>query len=487
MYAVLLLPNFRLQAALRFRAVPAETAFAVTAGDGIISEVNEAAAAQGVRSGMPGVQGLARCPRLTLLSRALRTEQVIEQTLLEVADALSPEIEATGEGCCTVDLRRAPVHDWKGWCESVVQRFAALELNVKAGVAPNPDLAFLAARRADAFLVVQAPAAFLAQLAITEIDPPPHLQALLRDWGIHTLGQFTSLPRGELADRLGPEMDRLWQRAAGQTERLLRLIRPVEAFVEHYEFEHEIETVEPLLFLLRRFLEPLTRRLEAAHRVAARMTLQLPMDDGKEHQHVFTVPTPTGDAEVLFRILHTHLEDLRLEAHPTGVRLQLDPVRPEHQQFRLFESPLRDPNRFGETLARLAALAGSENVGVAEMESSHRPDAFRLVAPRFHQITESAGESAESLAIGLPLRRYRPQIEAQVRVRREHPVEVVSSVVQGRIVDVLGPYRASGDWWDREHWSVEEWDIEVLGRGLYRLHREPVGWFIEGCYDTDLR
>jgi len=487
MYAVLLLPNFRLQAALRFRPAPVPAAFAVTAGDGTISEVNEVAAAQGVRVGMPGMQGLARCPQLTLLSRARETEQVLEQTLLEVADALSAEIEATGEGCCTVDLRRAMAGDWNRWCEAVQQRFAALELNARVGVAPNPDLAFLAARRADSFLVVQAPAAFLAQLAITEIDPPPHLQALLRDWGIHTLGQFTSLPRGELADRVGPEMDRLWQRAAGQTERLLRLIRPVEAFTEYCEFEHEIETVEPLLFLLRRFLDQLTLRLAMAHRVAARMILELPMDDGKEHQHVFTVPTPTGDADVLFRILHTHLEGLRLEAHPTGVRLQIGPVRPEHQQFRLFESPLRDPNRFGETLARLAALVGAENVGVAEMENTHRPDAFRLVEPRFHQITEASGDQEESLLIGLPLRRYRPPLAAQVRVIRQQPVEIESSAVQGRILEVLGPYRASGDWWDRECWSVEEWDVEIHGHGLYRLHHERGGWFIDGCYDTALR
>ena len=56
--------------------------------------------------------------------------------------------------------------------------FAALELHAQVGVGPNPDLAFLAARKARPVLVVQTPTAFLAQLALTEIDPPPHLQAL---------------------------------------------------------------------------------------------------------------------------------------------------------------------------------------------------------------------------------------------------------------------------------------------------------------------
>ena len=487
MYAVLLLPEFRLQAARRFRDLDAAAPVAVVAEDGKICACSAAAAAGGVRAGMPGVQGLARCPALQLWPRAGAAEQAVQQALLELADSLSPEIEATGEGCCTLDLRRSGTADWNAWCAAVLARFTALELHGKVGIAPNPDLAFLAARRADSFLVVQAPPSFLAQLAIAEIDPPPHLHALLRAWGVHTLGQFTSLPRGDLADRMGPEMDRLWQRASGQTERLLRLVRPTEEFRESCDFEHALETVEPLLFLLRRFLDQLTLRLATAHRVAARMVLTLPLDDGTAHEHVFSVPAPTGDAEVLLRILHTHLADLRLAAHPAGLRLQIDPVCPDHQQLRFFESPLRDPQRFGETLARLSALVGVENVGVVELADSHRPDAFRLVAPQFHHRANPAGEPAADLAVGLPLRRYRPPLSAAVRVLRQAPAEVSSAAVSGRVVARLGPYRASGAWWESEQWSGEEWDVEIESRGLFRLHQEPSGWFIDGCYDTGLR
>lgn len=484
MYAVLFLPYFRLQAALRFRESDSAKSIAVTTEDGVICEVTDSAKALGVRAGIPGVQGLARCPALQLLSRARATEQALQQALLEIADSLSPEIEATGEDCCTVDLRRQVRGDWNAWCQSALAKFEKLELKARIGVAPNPDLAFLAARRAESFLVVRAPAAFLADLAVAEIDPPPHLQALLRDWGIHTLGQFASLPRGELIDRLGPDMDRFWQRAAGQTERLLRLVKPTEEFVESFEFDHPIETTEPLLFLLRRLLEQLLLRLETTHRVAASMAFTLILDDGSEHPHLFTVPTPTSDVEVLFRVLHTYLEDLRLEAHPIGLRLQIDPAFPDHQQFRLFENPLRDPHRFGETLARLNALVGAENVGVVKLKDSHRPDAFELVEPRFHQFESTGEESRKSSSIGLPLRRYRPPIPAVVRVMRQEPVEISSSEVSGRIEQVLGPYRASGDWWEREQWSVEEWDVAVEGHGLFRLHQEPAGWMIDGCYDA---
>lgn len=487
MFAVILLPTFRLQAARRFRPQLREKPLAITGEDGAVVEVSSEAQASGVRPGMPGVQALARCPQLTLLPRALAAEHTAQALLIELAGTLSPELEATGDGCATVDLGGARISDWPQWCANVVARLHALELSAKVAVASNPDLAFLAARRAEPSLVVHSPGPFLAQLAVSEIDPPPHLQAVLRDWGIHTLGQLTSLPRGDLADRLGPDADRLWQRASGRTKRLLRLVRPVEEFAEAFEFEHEIETVEPLLFILRRFLESFAIRLEAVHRVAARLILTLPLDDGTQHERAFGIPAPTAQVEVLFRVLNTHLESLQLAAHPKGVRLLLETVRPEHQQLRLFESALRDPNLFGETLAKLAALVGEGNVGIAELLDTHRPDSVKLVAPLFHNAQRDATKPGQSRTTGLPLHRYRPPIAAVVKVLRHEPAEVASPVVTGRVVELLGPYRASGGWWERERWGVEEWDVEIAGHGLYRLRQENHEWVIEGCYDAGLR
>lgn len=70
--------------------------------------------------------------------------------------------------------------------------------------------------------------------------------AILHKWGIHTLGQLAALNREDLSARLGPEAVRLWDQANGKTTRLLKLVQPPETFEESFEFEHEIETAEPL-------------------------------------------------------------------------------------------------------------------------------------------------------------------------------------------------------------------------------------------------
>src|SRR3989440_12981261 len=97
---------------------------------------------------------------------------------------------------------------------------------------------------------------------------------ILHKWGIHTLGQLAALDKEQLAARLGPEAVRMWERANGQSNRLLKLVRPPESFDESFEFEHEIETAEPLLFTLRRFLEQLALRLGATYLVAKELTLR---------------------------------------------------------------------------------------------------------------------------------------------------------------------------------------------------------------------
>src|SRR5882762_10355711 len=99
--------------------------------------------------------------------------------------------------------------------------------------------------------------------------------AILHKWGIHTLGQLAALDKEELRNRLGADAVRLWERANGTATRLLKFVQPPETFEESFEFDHEIETAEPLLFMLRRFLEQLALRLSSIYLVAKELTLTI--------------------------------------------------------------------------------------------------------------------------------------------------------------------------------------------------------------------
>src|SRR5215467_12506672 len=204
--------------------------------------------------------------------------------------------------------------------------------------------------------------------------------AILHKWGIHTVGQLAALNKEQLGVRLGPEAIRLWERANGQSGRLLKLVRPPESFEESFEFESEIETAEPLLFILRRFLEQLAIQLSGIYLVAKELTLRITFTNKQIYERIFKIPQPTNDVDLLFRMLHTHLENFKSEHPIIAVALSTQPIKPVREQFGLFEATLRNPHQLSETLARLTGLLGADRVGTPVLEATHRPDAFRMEA-----------------------------------------------------------------------------------------------------------
>jgi len=332
--------------------------------------------------------------------------------------------------------------------------------------------------------------------------------AILHKWGIHTLGQLAALDKEQLGARLGPEAIRMWERANGRSNRLLKLIRPPESFQESFEFEREIETAEPLLFMLRRFLEQLAVRLAASYLVAKELTLRItfansrqnePAVAGKQsYERVFKIPQPTNDVDLLFRMLQTHLENFRSEHPIVAVALNAEPIKPAGEQFGLFETTLRNPHQLSETLARLTALLGGDRVGTPVLEETHRPDAFRMqpFSWQLNSAADNGGRSSATLEsqrearrssplhILCPaLRRFRPLMSASLLQDENTPAHVRSAAISGKIIAQRGPYFLSGNWWDEKSWARAEWDLQLQNGELVRAHERDGVWKIDGVYD----
>lgn len=484
MFTVVYIPDFPLQAALRLEPELRDRPVALlpdsTRGARIF-QLNRLARESGVHEGLTPTQAMARCQGIVVKTRSAMAEANTQGAVLGVLHGVTPFVEATGEGIWTLDCRRLRQNTpGTGVATTLLAALRSLQLAARIGLAATPELARLAARRAAPVLEVHKAGAFLDDLPVDTLDPSPELLAILGKWGIRTVGALLRLGRGALADRLGPEALALFERVTSNRIRPLRLVQAPERFEESLDLENEIQTLDPLLFILRRLLDQLTVRLALVHLVAERLLLRLRFSAGADHERTFTIPAPTRNPETLFRMLTTYLEGFRSEAPITGVHLRALPSKPLQRQSGLFETGLRDPNRFSETLARLSALVGSDRVGTPVPEPTHRPDAFHLRPPDFDNLQPSA---ATEPAIGLALRRFRPPIPAQVQVRDGVPVFFSTSEAKGAIERALGPWRSSGDWWDRNRWAREEWDIQRAGGGLYRLFSQQTDWFLEGIYD----
>jgi protein ImuB len=311
--------------------------------------------------------------------------------------------------------------------------------------------------------------------------------AILHKWGIHTLGQLAALHKEQLGERLGPEAIRLWERANGRSNRLLKLIQPPESFQESFEFEREIETAEPLLFMLRRFLEQLAVRLAAMYLVAKELTLRITFGNKQIYERVFKIPQPTNNVDLLFRMLQTHLENFRSEHPIVAVALSVEPIKPAGEQFGLFETTLRNPHQLSETLARLTALLGGDRIGTPILEETHRPDAFRMQPFSWAVVSAvPSGETPHALKTAhttAALRRFRPAVSASVLQDEKTPAHVRSAEISEKIIAQRGPYFLSGNWWDEKSWSRAEWDLQLQNGELVRAHERDSVWKIDGVYD----
>jgi protein ImuB len=308
---------------------------------------------------------------------------------------------------------------------------------------------------------------------------------ILHKWGIHTLGQFAALDKEQIAARLGPEAVRLWERANGISNRLLKLVQPPESFDESFEFEHQIETAQPLLFMLRRFLEQLAVRLSAIYLVAKEITLRITFANKQSYERIFKIPQPTNDVDLLFRMLQTHLENFKSEHPIVAVALTAQPIKPVSQQFGLFEMALRNPQQLYETLARLTALLGADRVGTPVLEETHQPDAFRTEPfawnLSFAADTAASTEEKNGSRPFIALRRFRPPVGALIFSSENRHLQ--SEKIRGKVVEQGGPYLLSGNWWDEKSWGRAEWDLQLENGVVCRSYQSDDGWKIDGIYD----
>lgn len=485
MFAVLHVTAFALHAVLRTEPGARGQPAALFSGHGkksLVFATTPAARALGVELGMTAPQAVARCPQLLIRSAHTGAETEARAALIAVAFTLSPTIEDTAPGVCTADWRGAARATFLPSARAAVTQLSQLGLPTTAGIARTPLLALYAARATRDVLLVESDQDFLAPLPLATADPSPELARVLAQWGLRTLGDLTTLPRDEIVLRFGAAGLALWQRACGGTSRPLIPLAPPQAFAAAMDFEQEIETLEPLLFILRRCVDRLALELVAAHFVAAELALTLRFTDDAPHTRRIRLPEPTADTEILFRTLQTYLDSLQTAAPITAVAFEIMPARPLVRQQGLFDTGLRDPHGFAETLARVGALVGSDRIGTPRLAPTHRPDAATLHPPA------TAIPAALPLPLhpplGPPLRRFRPPLPVQISHDAAGVTYLWSDRVQGEIAARSAPYPRSGEWWQRDRaWERVEFDIALAEGGLFRLLQIGDAWFLEGEYD----
>jgi protein ImuB len=436
-------------------------------------------------------------------------------SLTDFAYGFSPLVEEIRAGTVVIDVDGCELLFGSAYqLASEVARRAlqtktksGLDTTVSVAVAANPDAAIHAATRLPGITFVSAgeeltclgefPIEHLAyELVAIEQKEAEGIFETLRLWGIATFADFASLPVTGVSERLGQAGVRLQQLAAGKTERHLKIKQPEPVFANSLELEYPLTELEPLSFIFARLLHQLCAALNAHALSTNELQVQLQLEDQTVHERRLSLPYPMRDHKVFLKLLLLDTEMHPPQAAVKSVFLACEPVKPRVMQHGLFVPLAPAPDKLELTLARLAKLVGEENIGSPALLDTHRPDAFmlkRFVLPSKAKNRAAPVRSQQCLG----LRMFRPPLRAVVETEQGCPKQISAwgkqRSVYGKVVQLAGPWRTTGDWWRDDGWARDEWDVALVSSsrtsdelsGIYRIYRrlDSEMWFVEGNYD----
>jgi protein ImuB len=247
------------------------------------------------------------------------------------------------------------------------------------------------------------------------------------------------------------------------------------------------------------------------------------------------LPVPMLDAKVFLKLLQLDLQTNPPGAPVMKVWLSATPAEPRRAQDGLFLPAAPEAERLEVTLSKIKRVvsrmpsadghrpstidqrqnpqsaidnrqcSSTDHVGSPELIDTHQPDAFRMTkfAPAMVGGQSSVAGSQQNRQSAIDnrqwdvarvsdprhtvtaLRVFRPPLAASVVLIDGRPARLACPerpTLRGDVTWCAGPWRSSGEWWSEQAWSREEWDIALDG-ALYRVYRDPNGWFVEGSYD----
>jgi protein ImuB len=510
MFACFYIPDFPVQASLlsepvETRVTLKQASLAILDGPANLPRVfatNHAARCAGIEVGMTKLQ-VETYGGVLLRKRIIEAEELAQTTLMQYASTFSPQVESTCAGAAILDLAGTEklFGPWQNAAREMTTKAVEIGFELRVAIAPNPDTAFLAARGVSGNAIIPAgeEAQRLAPLLVGILPISPDMLEILDGWGIRTFRSLAALPTVAVVERLGQEGLYLQKLARGQVNRTLLTVEPIAEFVESFEFDDPVETLEPLFFVLNRLLQQLCSNLIYASLAAKELRLTVGLEvrqiqngqDAEECKHDWKLPVPTQDKNLLFGLARLHLEKSTFSAPIRKLIVEVVPVKPRVAQGNLFAPPSPEPEKLEITLERIRGVVGSTDadgidcVGSPRLLDSHKPDSFTV--QHFSSINEPRDPS-QVIAPIIALRVFRPAIETSVELDGEKPHLVWLWHKHRRVLAASGPWSSSGSWWNSSVWTREEWDVALktpTGIGFYRIYRDRIRrqWFVEGVFD----
>jgi protein ImuB len=447
--------------------------------------VNAAAHAAGIREGQAVAAAKALAGNLRALPRDASAELDALQRLAAWAGQFTPMSCVDAQGVALEVESCLKLFDGHAKLAAAIRRgVREMGFHATLGIAPTPLAARLFARAEAHGLQVRSCLAVadlrerLADLPLFLLEWDGKILARLTDLGVVRLRDLLELPGEGVARRFGAEtllcLDRLMGRVADPREPYA----PPPRFRARLELPAEAESVEALLFPLRRMLVEFEGSLRGRGAGVQRLALSLEHVRRKRTRLELEFSSPEREADFILSIAREKLGRLTLAAPTVALEMRAEALLPYTPRSTAWLPGPRENALDRERLIeRLGARLGPERVFGIAIANDHRPDTNW--APAFAGVTRHC----------LPGEGRGPINSARPTWLLHRPQRLITQdgapTFQGRLELLAGPERIEAGWWDGEEVS-RDYYVAANPRGeaywIFREHRDAQSWYVHGVF-----
>ena len=464
------------------RAAQADTAFAVSTGEGARAEIiacNKKARDKGVRSGMQVSAAMALDASLQVVPRDTGAERAALERVAAWALQFTPVVSLAPPSELLLEIEGSLklFGGLGGLRRQVAEGVQALGYRALVAVAPTPLAAQFFARAGLPVLIRHADAlhASLARLPADVLDLPVEALRLFDDIGVQTLGDCLALPRDGLARRLGERVLDMLDRAAGRLPDPRLRYAPPTLFSASQPLPAPAQEAEMLLFAARRLLAELCGFLSATAQGVQRLQFTLSHHGCKPTVLTLSLTTASRDADHLLNVLRERLDATALPCPALAIALRSELLLPvAYRSASLLPDATRHAEVAAQLVERLRARLGDAAVIGLKTVDDYRPEqGWHACEPGTQPHDAAAGRSRPLWLLSTPRR---------LEENAEMPC------YEGRLALLAGPERIETGWWDDHQVERDYFVARTPAHALlwiYRNRHAGQGWYLHGffsCY-----
>lgn len=433
---------------------------------------SEAAAAQGVSSGMTVSAAQGLIPDLQLCPRDTHAEQRRLHWLARWASRFSSWVSVEPPHTLYLEIAGSArlFGDARELQRSLRAGLGAHGHRARSAVAPTPRAAQWLAQHAAGVApcidtLEQLPGA-VAALPTSVLGLPPQRAQRLARAGLRTLGDLLRMPRDGLARRYGRSLPEQLDQALGKVPQALPAFAAPQRFMADVDLPLPSAAVPRILPAAEHALGQLCAHLRAHDRAVDRFNCLLFHEGQPATRCTVGLRTTSRTLPRLLQLLDEHLQRQSMPAEVVSLRIEAPKLLPMRADNRDWVTPRGDDDWLA-MVERWQARLGVDAVRRLGTHADHRPERASTVNGTDQGCWPHTPRPLYLLPEPRPL-----------QVHNNRPIH------GGPLTRLSGPERIEQGWWDGANISRDYYMVQdQRGARLWVFQdRQRLGWWLHGSF-----